>query len=167
MILLGVGSNLESPDHGSSRATIEAGLVALETRDIQVVAQSGWYRTLPVPESSQPWFVNLVVSVETAMTAELLLETLHAVEQQFGRVRSVRDAARVIDLDILDFDGRISDCPKLTLPHPRMHERAFVLIPLRDVAPDWRHPSCGRTVNELIAALPSGSTDGDRVRRLD
>jgi 2-amino-4-hydroxy-6-hydroxymethyldihydropteridine diphosphokinase len=83
-----------------------------------------------------------------------LLALLQKVERAFGRRRAVRNEARPLDLDLLDYDGRILDIPGLVLPHPRLHLRAFVLLPLRDVAPGWRHPVLGETVSELIAKLP-------------
>ncbi len=156
MILIGLGGNLDSPVHGPPRATIEAVLAAIETLGIRIVARSGWYRTAPVPRSSQPWFVNLAIRVETALTAEALLEALQAIEHEFGRIRSERNAARIVDIDILDYKGRISADPVLTLPHPRMHERAFVLEPLRDVVPGWRHPESGLTAGQMLALLPPG-----------
>ena len=85
-----------------------------------------------------------------------LLAALHDVEVKFGRVRKVRNAPRTLDLDLIDYDGRIQEGPP-QLPHPRIAGRPFVLVPLRDVAPDWRHPHSGRTVSELIAALPTAT----------
>jgi len=78
------------------------------------------------------------------------------VERRFGRVRRDRNEPRVLDLDLLDYDGLVQRSGAAVLPHPRLHERAFVLLPLRDVAPQWRHPVLGRTVDELVAALPPG-----------
>lgn len=156
MILIGLGGNLDSPRYGPPRATLEAALAVLATAGIRAVARSAWYRSAPQPVSDQPWFVNLVVRVETSLAPRDLLDRLQAIERDFGRRRGARNAARIIDLDLLDYDGRISDDPALTLPHPRLHERAFVLVPLRDVAPGWRHPRSGQTVDAMLAALPPG-----------
>lgn len=120
---------------------------------IRSAATSLFYETAPVPVSDQPWFVNAVAAVETDLDAASLLAVLHQVEQEFGRVRRERNEARVLDLDLIDYKGMVSAGSPL-LPHPRMAERAFVLLPLRDVAPGWRHPVSGRTVDDLIAALP-------------
>jgi 2-amino-4-hydroxy-6-hydroxymethyldihydropteridine diphosphokinase len=115
-----------------------------------------------VPPSDQPWYVNGVASVETALAPLALLEALLAVEAGFGRRRSVPDAARTLDLDLLDYDGRLCATATLELPHPRLHERRFVLAPLCDIAPEWRHPRLGLTAAELLARLPLGQP----IRRL-
>ena len=154
MILLGLGANLPSPA-GPPVATLEATLAALAAAGVTIVARSRWYRTAPVPVSDQPWFINGVARVETGLEPLALLRLLQQIELQFGRRRGVRNEARPLDLDILDYDGRIEDGSGLILPHPRMHERAFVLLPLAEVAPGWRHPTLGETVSALIAALPA------------
>lgn len=121
-----------------------------------IVARSPWYRSEPVPASDQPWFVNGVAEVATEMPPEELLARLLALEAQFGRERGTRDAARTLDLDLLDYDARKCSTPDLVLPHPRLHERRFVLAPLCDIVPDWRHPWLGLTAAELLAGLPPG-----------
>lgn len=154
MILIALGSNLHGAS-GGPRATCEAALERLRALGIEIVAVSPWYETAPIPASDQPWFVNGVVQVRTALAPEALLDLLHQVEAEFGRARSVPNAARVIDLDLLAYDGEHRTGP-LNLPHPRMHERAFVLYPLRDIAPAWTHPTLGLTPSALVAALPPG-----------
>jgi 2-amino-4-hydroxy-6-hydroxymethyldihydropteridine diphosphokinase len=106
--------------------------------------------------SDQPWFNNAVILASTDRLATETLAALHKVEAVFGRVRTVRNAARVLDLDLLDFGGEIVAEEGMSIPHPRLHERAFVLLPLRDVAPDYRHPVTGATIDHLIDSLPSG-----------
>jgi 2-amino-4-hydroxy-6-hydroxymethyldihydropteridine diphosphokinase len=109
-----------------------------------------------VPASDQPWYVNAVAEAASDLSADALLAELHAVEVEFGRRRTVPNAARPIDLDLLDYHGEIATggLGRAILPHPRMIGRAFVLRPLADLAPDWRHPVSGQSIAELLAALP-------------
>lgn len=155
MILIGVGANLPGPA-GSPRATCEAALAYLGALGVPTLACSPWYETAPVPASDQPWFVNAVARVGTALSPEGLLAALHKVEAVFGRVRGVPNAARTIDLDLLAYGDlvRVVDAP--LVPHPRLHERAFVLFPLRELAPGWRHPVLDRTAVDLAEDLPPG-----------
>jgi 2-amino-4-hydroxy-6-hydroxymethyldihydropteridine diphosphokinase len=155
MILLGLGANLPS-SVGPPVKTLEAALRALSDAGVKIVARSRWYRTAPVPASDQPWFVNGVAQIETSLDPIGLLARLQQTERQFGRQRGMRNAARILDLDILDYEGAVVEGPNLTLPHPRMRERAFVLLPLAEIAPGWRHAKSGQGVSALIAALPAG-----------
>ncbi len=156
-ILIGLGANLPSPRHGPPRATLEAALAELATRGLAIRARSRWWESAPVPPSDQPWYVNGVVEVETGLGPEALLGLLHEVEARFGRFRSVPNAARALDLDLLAYGGLVRRGPEPPLlPHPRMAERGFVLRPLAEVRPGWRHPESGRRLDELIARLPPG-----------
>ena len=159
-IFIGVGANLDHPTYGAPRSALEAALEELGRRGVSVLQVSPWYRTAPVPVSAQPWYVNAVAEVATDLPADRLLAVLHEVETAFGRVRTVPNAARMIDLDLLDFRGEIAagGPGKATLPHPRIEGRAFVLRPLADLAPEWRHPVSGTPIQALLAALPAGQT---------
>jgi 2-amino-4-hydroxy-6-hydroxymethyldihydropteridine diphosphokinase len=156
MILVGIGGNLASPRGGSPHDTLSAALLALEEEPIRILARSGWYRTEPVPPSDQPWFMNAVLSLVTELAADDLLAVLQGIETRFGRVRGKRDAARVLDLDILDYRGEVRNSPPLILPHPRLHQRRFTLAPMVEIAPDWRHPILSLTAAQLLARLPAG-----------
>lgn len=152
MIIIGLGANLPSPA-GPPRASCEAALDRLSQLGAGAVRVSRFYRSRPVPASDQPDFVNAVAELATEMTPETLLQTLLTVERQFGRVRGAPNAARTLDLDLLDFDGLIRTGSDLQLPHPRMALRAFVLLPLAEIAPEWRHPQSGQTAGQLLARL--------------
>jgi 2-amino-4-hydroxy-6-hydroxymethyldihydropteridine diphosphokinase len=162
VILIGIGGNLESAQFGPPRDTLTAALAALKEKRIRILTRSGWYHTEPVPRSDQPWFVNAVVSLATELGAKDLLNALQATERQFGRVRGEPNAPRILDLDILDYQGEVMDTTSLVLPHPRLHERRFVLIPIAEIAPDWRHPILELTAVQLLAQLSSEQ----RIQRL-
>jgi 2-amino-4-hydroxy-6-hydroxymethyldihydropteridine diphosphokinase len=142
---------------GGPVETLAASLVALQAKGVEIIRCSPWYRSRPVPVSDQDWYVNGVATVETNMDARGLLDTLHDVEVQFGRRRSVVNEPRVLDLDLLAYgDLQMLENSGLNLPHPRLHERAFVLVPLSDIAPDWRHPVSKLSISGMMAAMPDG-----------
>ena len=158
MILVALGANLPTARHGSPAEGLDAALTVLAEHGIRSVSRSRWYRSAPMPPAEGPWFVNGVVRVETALAPVPLMDRLLAVEAAFGRRRSLAGAARPLDLDLLDYDGETlrhegDGGPALTLPHPRLAERAFVLAPLIEVAPDWRHPVTRATATSLLEAL--------------
>ena len=153
-ILIGIGANLVPDGFDTARAGCEAAIARLPAHGISITAVSPWFETAPVPASDQPWFNNAVIAARTRLSMHETLQRLHVVESEFGRVRAVRNEARVLDMDLLDYGGVHSQDNDVMLPHPRLHERAFVLLPLQDVAPDYIHPVSGLTVADMIGALP-------------
>lgn len=161
MILIALGGNLPSRA-GQPADTLKRALGELERQGVEIREVSPFYETPAWPDPTDPAFVNAVAAVKTSLQPVELLILLHAVETDLGRLRSAPNAARTLDLDLLDYDGRVMAEPQLTLPHPRMATRSFVLVPLRDVAPGWRHPVTGQGLAELLAALP----DRDAPKKL-
>ncbi|MBZ0324765.1 MAG: 2-amino-4-hydroxy-6-hydroxymethyldihydropteridine diphosphokinase [Alphaproteobacteria bacterium] len=156
MILVALGANLADPRYGSPREACETALDRLAVAaPVRVRARSPWYESAPQPPADQPRYVNGVALVTTELGPEALLDALLSVEASMGRRRRAVNEARVIDLDLIDFNGLIRDPPAVPiLPHPRVRERAFVLQPILDLALDWRHPVDGRGAAELLAAMP-------------
>lgn len=145
---IALGSNL-----GDSLTTLETALQKLHaTPGISVTARSSWYQTAPVGPP-QPDYLNGCALLETTLTPTQLLGTLLATEAQFGRVRLERNAPRTLDLDLILFGNRILETPDLQLPHPRMRDRAFVLVPLAEIAPNWRDPVSGKTIVQLLQTV--------------
>lgn len=160
LIAIALGANLPSKA-GSPLETLQAIIGQFPEFDIRVNEVSHWYETTPVPASDQPLYVNGVADIETTLSPKSLLKTLLAIEDTYGRARGEVNAARTLDLDILDFEGRTEAGPPI-LPHPRLENRAFVLIPLRDIAPNWQHP-----VSDIgIDALVSNLKDIGEIRRI-
>ncbi len=153
-VTLALGANL-----GDRPANLRAALAALSP---SVVARqsSPIYETPPWGLTDQPAFLNMVLRGETDLEPAALLEHLKRLEIELGRAPSVRWGPRLIDMDILFYDDLVLDIPGLTIPHPRLHERAFVLVPLADIAPDLVHPVLGKPVRELLAAVDT--TGGNR-----
>jgi len=155
MILVAIGANLPGPDGMTPLQTCAEAVQALaELPELQLHSMSRWYETEPVPRSDQPNYINGVARLQrkhgTAISPKVLLASLQAIESRFGRRRSQPNAARALDLDLIDLDGLVRAKPDPILPHPRTHQRAFVLLPLLDVAPDWVHPALGRTGRALL-----------------
>ncbi|WP_428375457.1 2-amino-4-hydroxy-6-hydroxymethyldihydropteridine diphosphokinase [Lichenicoccus sp.] len=158
MILVAVGANLPGPGGGRPITACRDAVRALAALPgLRLVAVSRWYGSAAVPPSGQPDYVNGVVMLEHGaaglVTPEAMLAALHRIEDAAGRVRSVANAARSLDLDLLAMDAMVRSASDPILPHPRLQDRLFVLQPLRDVCPDWIDPRDGRSVAALIAAL--------------
>ncbi len=161
MILIGLGGNLPTETYGPARAGLGAALQLLETRGSRIVARSRWYEAAPVPLSDQPWFINAVVAIETALGPNELVGEVLALERELGRRRSVPNAARTVDLDLIAYDRLAIEGAQpgnIRIPHPRLAERAFVLRPLQDIAPDWRHPVTGTGIAAMLARIPADQT---------
>ena len=160
MILIALGANLPSPA-GPPAKTLRAALTRLEERGVKILSVSSFYETPAWPDPGQPAYVNAVAAVETTFQPVELLTLLHGVETDLGRLRSAPNAPRSLDLDLLDHDGKVMT-EGVTLPHPRLRQRSFVLAPLAEIAPEWRHPVTGEGVVELLRKLP----DRDVPQRL-
>jgi len=160
VILLALGANLPGPA-GSPADALRAALARLEERGVKIHSVSSFYETPAWPDPEQPAYINAVAAVETTLQPVELLTLLHGVETAFGRLRSAPNATRTLDIDLLDYEGRILT-EGITLPHPRIRERSFVLVPLVQIAPDWRHPVTGERAADLLAGL----ADRDCPRRL-
>lgn len=155
MIFIGLGANLPSR-FGAPPQTLEAAIAALEELGLKITARSRIWLTAPVPISDQPWYHNAVISIDTDLAPQALLALLQKTENEFGRVRLERNEPRVIDLDILAYhDEILNQAPDLIVPHPRLHQRNFVLLPIQDIAPNWIHPVSKATLSEMIVPLPA------------
>src|ERR1700739_3648782 len=142
MIVIALGANLNS-HVGTPRDTLRAALATLAERNVRILTVSPYYRTRAWPNPRDPDFVNAVAIVSSDLSPAGLMAVLQQTETLYGRVRSEKNAPRTLDLDIVDYDGRIEAGPPV-LPHPRLGDRAFVLVPLAAVASDLRHPGPGK-----------------------
>ena len=146
---IALGSNL-----GDSLNYLESSLQELDKSPyIEVVLCSKWYKTKAVGGPPQPDYLNGCAILKVNLSPKELLHKLQAVEEQFGRVRDIHWGPRTLDLDLLLYGDVIVDCPDLQIPHPRMKERYFVLLPLNEIAPEWIEPLSGKTIRELLGYL--------------
>jgi len=156
MILIALGANLPGAAGAPPVATCQAAAAWLGALPgLKLIAVSNWYRTTPIPNNGVPDYCNGVVRLEGEMTARELLEHCESLEAAFGRVRPAPPhSSRTLDVDIIDLNGQIKAVGMPILPHPRAHLRAFVLRPILDVAPSWRHPTLRLGISTLLAELP-------------
>ncbi len=149
-VYVGLGSSL-----GDRRSNLERALTELDrAAGVEVIARSPIYETAPVGgPPDQPDYLNQVARLRTSLSPEQLLELTQRIERKLGRARTVRDAPRTIDVDLLLYDDLVRPQPDPVIPHPRMHQRAFVLRPLSDIAPDTVHPMLGKTIRGLLDDL--------------
>ncbi len=182
-VLVALGSNMSS-ESVAPQGMLDLAIKALETLAADIPVVSPLYRTPAFPAGSGPDYVNAAISFATRMRATEIMDNLHGIEATLGRERHARWGPRVIDLDLIAYDDQIApntdglrkwmELPleeqkvqtpdQMILPHPRMHERAFVLVPLNDIAPGWVHPVTGLSVSEMLAALDPGAVA--EIRRL-
>lgn len=145
-IIVALGSNMPG-QYASSQALLEAALDALDAAGLKVIKRSGWWRSAAWPNSADPPFLNGVAIVQTGFGPAETLAALHRIEAEFGRRRAETNAPRTLDLDLIAYGRAVSIEP--ALPHPRAQDRWFVLGPLSEIAPEWSHPTLGRTAAEL------------------
>jgi len=154
-VVLALGGNLAG-DYPSLEALLDAALSELPRAGLRILRRSGWWRSSAWPDPSQPDYLNGVVLVETALEPRQVLAAALAIESRFGRIRGAPNAPRTLDVDLIAYGRRLIDEPGLAVPHPRAHERRFVMGPLAEIAPDWRHPASGKTAKALAAKAAVG-----------
>ena len=157
-VYIALGANLPLETRTPAQ-TIARALAMLEDEGVRVIARSSDWLSPAWPDPSDPEYVNAVAQVETSVQARALLDLLHKIEARLGRTRVIRWASRTLDLDLVDFRGTVmTDDQGLQIPHPRTCERAFVLMPLREIAPTWTDPVSRQSIDTLLSELP----DADR-----
>jgi 2-amino-4-hydroxy-6-hydroxymethyldihydropteridine diphosphokinase len=154
-VVVALGSNLAG-DFASSEALLEAALALFPQAGLPVLARSSWWRSAAWPDPAGPEYRNGVAIVEAKGGPRAVLEALFAIEQRLGRARGARNAPRTLDLDLIAHGRQVIDAPDLVLPHPRAHDRRFVMGPLAQIAPAWRHPISGLTAAELALSATVG-----------
>jgi len=154
IVILSLGSNLGENNSKDGRSrNLERAIERLEKNGMKIARKSSIYETEPEGIAEQPKFLNMAVELLTELTPEECLKTIHQVETELGRVREFKNGPRTIDLDIIFYDQSIINDQDLVIPHPRMHRRAFVLVPLAEILPDYRHPIYHKTIRQLLASV--------------
>ena len=154
-IVLALGGNLAG-DYPSLEALLEAAVLAFPGAGLTILRRSGWWRSAAWPDPGAPAYLNGVVLVETPLSPRELLNAVQAIEATFGRMRTAQNAPRTLDLDLIAYGRQAIDEPGLAIPHPRAHQRLFVMGPLAEIAPDWVHPTLGETAAVLAAKATVG-----------
>jgi len=152
-IYVALGGNLPCEGRSPQETSAEA-LQQLPAKGVMPVAVSGFWCSPAWPDPAKPDYVNAVAEVKTNMSAADLLSVLLTLEEEAGRIRGQRWDSRTLDLDLIDYHGQVMETQHLTLPHPRAHDRSFVLFPLAEIAPKWVHPVSKKTITDLILGLP-------------
>ena len=155
-VLIGVGANLPLNAQEGPLSTCQKALQKIQDSGISVLNKSSWYLSEPVPVSAEPWYINGVILVSTDLKPNELLETLLSIENLFGRSVRERVGPRTLDLDLLSYGDTVcfqEGSPKLSLPHPQLTKRNFVIVPLAEILPFWRHPISGVAAHELAGNL--------------
>ena len=146
---IAMGANLKSDLNLTLKENLEIALNMFPDNNLNILKVSNWYKTQPIPISDQPWFINSVIKISTSKSPKELLKSLQIIEKLFGRKRNILNGPRTLDLDIIDYNGLIENYDPI-LPHPRMHIRKFVLIPLQEIEPNWVHPIMNKKIDFLI-----------------
>jgi 2-amino-4-hydroxy-6-hydroxymethyldihydropteridine diphosphokinase len=154
-VIVALGSNLKG-SYRSVQSLLEAALKAMNSEGLEVARRSSWWRSAAWPDPTEPAYLNGVVIVETALGPGELLSVLRRIEASFGRTREARNAPRTLDLDLIAYGRRVIDAPGLVVPHPRAAERRFVMGPLAELAPTWRHPVLKLSAQALVETAKIG-----------
>lgn len=154
-VIVALGSNLRGA-YASPEALLDAALDQFEAAGLHVVTRSSWWKSVAWPDPAGPEYRNAVVLVETALGPRATLDALRRMERAFGRERGEANAARTLDLDLIAHGRAEIDVPGLVIPHPRAHQRRFVMGPLAEIAPAWRHPTLGATAESLAKSATVG-----------
>ena len=154
-VVIALGSSLKA-NFPTRQALMEAAIDRFAPAGLRVLDRSGWWNSAAWPDATEPDYLNAVTLVETPHQPHKLLQILMNIERAMGRERTQRNAPRTLDLDLIAYGRTVSDEPALQLPHPRAHERLFVMGPLAEIAPDWVHPTLGRTARDLARSATVG-----------
>ena len=170
MIFLGLGSNLVS-NFGDRFKNIDLAINFLKEKNINLVNKSSFYESVSYPNKNDPKFINIVISIETSLKSDDLMSFLLSIEERLGRKRSKKNDPRTCDIDILDFNGKIINKKyskfTLNIPHKKMIERDFVLYPLKEICPDWRHPKTNDSIDILIKNLKTPNNEITKLNQND
>ena len=154
MIFLGIGSNLNSK-FGNRFFNIKKTLDLILDEKMKIKKKSSYYETPSYPNTEDPKFINIVIEIEFNLNPENLLKKILLIEKKMERIRNFKNEPRTCDIDIIDFNGMIISKKNIDLPHPKSHERNFVLFPLKEICPKWIHPIINKEIDVLIKNLPT------------